>query len=255
MCLVLFSWRTTPGHRLLLAGNRDEVYARPSTGLGWWPGYQVLAGRDLEAGGSWMAVTRNGRFALVTNVRDPGQPRPTAALSRGLLVAAFCSSPLSPAQFAEALTDSGARYAAFNLLLSDGDTLVCHSNRYGTQEVGPGIHGLSNASLDEPWPKVRNGTDALGAAHGMDDDALLRMLADETPAADAALPDTGVGIEWERRLSSLFIRSDSYGTRASSVLRMREDDGISFTERGFTSDGRATMTHTERFTIEAGIRA
>jgi uncharacterized protein with NRDE domain len=254
MCLVVFAWRHAPGHRLLLMGNRDEFLARPTASMGWWPGGTLLAGRDLEAGGTWMALTRSGRFALVTNVRDPAQPKPTHTISRGLLVAAFCGSDLDPQGFARTLTDSDDHYAGYNLLMTDGDTMVCHSNRYGTHPIEPGIHGLSNAAIDGPWPKVSRGIALLDAALDADDDRLLDSLSDDQPAADGTLPDTGVGIEWERRLSSLFVRAGDYGTRATSVVRITDDHRCSYAERAFDHQGQVTGTHAERFDILHAVR-
>ena len=249
MCVVLFAWRHAPGHRLLLMGNRDEFHARPTADMGWWPGAAMLAGRDREAGGTWMAVTRSGRFALVTNVRGRQRPAPGHAISRGLLVAAFCGSDLDPQRFAAALADSDDRYAGYNLLITDGDTLVCHSNRYRTVVVEPGIHGLSNAELDEAWPKVSRGTAWLEAAPDADDDTLLNWLADDQPVPDDELPDTGVGTELERQLSSLFVRAGDYGTRASSLVRLTDDGHCSFTERRYDETGRNLGTHTEHFAV------
>jgi uncharacterized protein with NRDE domain len=251
MCVVLLAWRHAPDHKLLLAGNRDEFHARPSAGLSWWPGASLLAGRDLEAGGTWMALTRGGRFALVTNVRgrdgDRDHPTPENPISRGLLVAAFCGSNATPETFATDLAASDAHYAGYNLLISDGETLVCHSNRYGTTQVQPGVHGLSNADLNAPWPKTSRGMAGLQSDLSADDTALFRLLADDQPAADESLPDTGVGLSWERKLSSLFVAAGDYGTRASSIVRVRNDGRCSISERRFDSAGTVSGTHTEQF--------
>lgn len=248
MCLVLFQHQPDAAHRLLLIGNRDELHQRPAAGLGWWPGGDILAGRDLLAGGSWMGVDRRGRFALVTNVREPQVETPADAPSRGALVQRFLAGEADAEGYAAELTSEDHRYAGYNLLLMDERTLICHSNRYGTLAVTPGSHGLSNAALDEPWPKVergRAGLAELGDDPGLEQRAWA-LLAEDEIADDGSLPDTGVGLEWERRLSSLFVRGERYGTRASSLLRIGAT--VRFAERRYAADGSIIGVHREGFT-------
>lgn len=229
MCLIVFDWDPERG-RLLLLGNRDEFHARPSATFGPWPEAPgVHGGRDLQAGGSWLALGPCGRFAAVTNVRDLRQGRPLPGLkSRGALVGDFVQGR-QPAEVA-ALTalDDAAAYGAFNLLLLDGAELWhVHAPKARARALPAGRYGLSNADLDTPWPKLqraRAGLDALigrGWPDRIDADTLaagLAVLEDATAAGDAELPDTGVGLDWERQLSPVFIRAPGYGTRSSLVL-------------------------------------
>ncbi|HUS24185.1 MAG TPA: NRDE family protein [Candidatus Binatia bacterium] len=237
MCLIAFHWR--PGEELLVAANRDEFHARAAAPAAFWPeAPDVFGGRDLAAGGSWMAVSRRGRFAAVTNVRRMIPPDPRAP-SRGALVADFVRGGLSAAEFAGALEDASGRYSGFNLLLHDGAELRYANNHPGfeNREVDPGVHVVSNATLDTPWPKAQRLRAAM--ERGGNDGALFAALADRVPARDAELPDSGVGREMERLLSPPFIVSPTYGTRCSTLLRLRPD-GIEFTERRFDPDGRPT---------------
>lgn len=229
MCLIVFDWDPDRG-RLLLLGNRDEFYARPSAPFGPWPEAPcVHGGRDLEAGGSWLALGPRGRFAAVTNVRDVRNGRPPpAARSRGALVSDFVQSG-DPAQVAAlAAVDARADYGACNLLLLDGAELWhVHAPKARARALPAGRYGLSNADFDTPWPKLvraRAALDALierGWPERIDADTLtegLGVLEDANPADDANLPDTGVGVDWERRLSPVFIRTPGYGTRSSLAL-------------------------------------
>lgn len=242
MCLIALRWRL-PGARLLLASNRDEFHARPTDAADWWPaegGVRLYGGRDRQSGGSWLAATADGRIAAVTNIRRM-QPSPPDAPSRGALVADFCRGQLSPLAHAEALADTASRYAGFNLLLCDGEELVYASNGDGFHctALAPGVHTLSNADLDTPWPKTERLRAALAAASAMDLDseALFAALADDRPAADEALPDTGVGLDMERRLSPPFIRGRDYGTRASTLLQLAEHGELHIEERRYGPDG------------------
>jgi len=243
MCLILFAYRAHPEYRLVLAANRDEFHDRPSAPAGFWSDApNVLAGRDLRSGGSWLGITRTGRFAAVTNYRDPREllaPRSDAP-SRGELVSSFLRGSDSPVAYLAALAGRAGAYHGFNLLVGDRESLYWFSNRAGAapRRLQPGIYGLSNHLLDTPWPKVVRGRealrDALAAAAPLDEEPLFRLLADRAAAADQELPDTGVGIERERLLSAPFIASAEYGTRASTVLLVRSDGGAHLVERTFT---------------------
>lgn len=242
MCLIALAWRAHPRYPLVLAGNRDEFHDRPSAPLGPWPDAPgIQGGRDLRAGGGWLALSTAGRLAAVTNVRQPG---PTAGLrSRGALVSDFLAGSAGAGAASEALMPQAAGYGAFNLLLYDGRDLVCAGNQPQPhwQAVTPGVHGLSNAALDTPWPKTLRLTAAMRAwlASGSDDPApLFAALADTAPPDEASLPDTGVGREYERFLATPFIRGTTYGTRASAVVCVGADGGWRFEERRFGPDGR-----------------
>jgi uncharacterized protein with NRDE domain len=240
MCLVLVVWRVHPTYPCLVAANRDEFHARPAAGAEWWPDHpQILAGRDLKAGGTWLGVTRTGRFAALTNYRDPEQRRPDAP-SRGALVTTILESGASVAEGLTYLRDVGANYDGFNLIFSDGVRLgIYESVRGSGRELGPGIYGLSNHLLDTPWPKVQNAKSRLEAALSRltDTAPLLDLLRDDRPAPDAELPRTGVSLEWERLLSSAFVRAPDYGTRCSTIIRIDARGRAYFDEWSWNSVG------------------
>ncbi|WP_223488224.1 NRDE family protein [Pseudomonas sp. A-RE-19] len=234
MCLIVFAWR--PGHAqpLIVAANRDEFYARPSLPLAQWPhAPQVYAGRDLEAGGTWLGVGANRRFAALTNIRDPLQP--PARKSRGELVAHFLSGDMSIGDYFSDVIARSPEYAGFNLLIGDANELW-HFNARETEAVmlNPGVYGLSNAGLDTPWPKVLKAKAALSEVLGdPQPQALLALLSDPQTAPLVELPDTGVGQATETLLSSVFIKSPTYGTRASTALIVQADGARHMVERSF----------------------
>jgi uncharacterized protein with NRDE domain len=249
MCLIAIAWKAHPDYQLVVAANRDEWRARPTAPADWWEGRPgLLAGRDLEAGGTWMGVTRGGRFCAVTNFRDPSGKRGTAR-SRGELVADFLSVDESPAAYCARLAARAGDYNGFNLLAGFGDSLVYFGSREGeARGVEPGIHALSNHLLDEPWPKVRRAREAMRESVGNGDEPLFAMLSDATPGHDGELPDTGVGLAWERRLSPALITGEDYGTRASTVLRIAAGGQVRFEER--TRDATGTVTDSRAFAFE-----
>jgi len=223
-----------------VAANRDEFHARPTARAAWWPDHpEILAGRDLQAGGTWLGITRTGRFAALTNYRDPEQRRMDAP-SRGALVTAMLESGASVAEGLAYLREVGAHYNGFNLIFSDGERLGIYESVLGSgRELGPGIYGLSNHLLDTPWPKVQNAKTRLEAALlGLADTApLLDLLRDDRPASDAELPRTGVSLEWERLLSSAFVRAPDYGTRCSTIIRIDAQGRAYFEEWSWNSVG------------------
>ena len=240
MCLIVFAWR--PGHPvpLVLAANRDEFYARPSLPLGHWQDAEgVHAGRDLEAGGTWLGLGPNGRFAALTNIRDPGQP--LGRRSRGDLVARFLTSQVSIDQYLDDIGSRASEYSGFNLLLGAAGRLCYFNQRERLpRDLASGVYGLSNAGLDTPWPKLLKAKAALAAQ--VDDprpEGLLALLRDPERAADGALPDTGVGLATESLLSSVFIASENYGTRASTALIVRAEGSRRIVERSFGPYGGA----------------
>jgi uncharacterized protein with NRDE domain len=244
VCLILFAWRADAHYPLVVAANRDEFYARPTAPMSYWEDApQVLAGRDLEAGGTWMGIARNGRFAAITNFRDPGRVR-SGAPSRGPLVSGFLHGSSTPRDYLERLARQGGQYNGFNLLVGDVEALWYYSNENGVpRPVAPGIHGLSNHLLDTPWPKVESGRRELGLMlhhhPGPTAHALLAMLEDRTLAPDDELPETGVGLARERALSPKFIELPEYGTRCSTALLASGDGDVSVTEKTHaTSDLR-----------------
>lgn len=238
MCLILFAANSHPDYRLALAANRDEFYSRPAAPAAFWDDApQLLAGRDLQAGGAWLGITTSGRFAAITNYREPGLFRQEAP-SRGELVSGFLLGDMSPADYLSRLKTEGSLYNGFSLIFGDSDQLLYFSNRGNLPPAIPsGIHGLSNHLLDTPWPKVSRGREALNeilkSPAPPDPEALLTLLADRAVPADNLLPDTGVGIEWERLLSTLFIKTADYGTRSSTILLIDRENRVTFLERNF----------------------
>jgi len=256
MCLILLAYQAHPRYRLIVAANRDEFFRRPTAAAGWWgEGNGILAGRDLEAGGTWLGVTRHGRFAALTNYRDPPAHQPQAP-SRGGLVTGFLAGQANPHDYLSRLQASASRYNGFNLLVADAESLVGFCNRGGgVQVLPPGVHGISNGLLDEAWPKVIRGRAALAKAVEATDepasDALFELLADRTPAAEAELPNTGVSPEWERWLSSRFISAPGYGTRSSTVLLWEYDNAVRFVERSFDEKGAVSGNVDVAFSVVA----
>lgn len=251
MCLAVIALGAHPRYPLVVAANRDEFHDRPTAAASWWDeGW--FAGRDLQAGGTWLGITRTGRVALLTNVRDPARHDPHAP-SRGNLVTRVLADAAPPAEALAAAIADGNEHNGFNLVV--GNSLEAHwgSNRAGTpRALAPGLHGLSNAALDTPWPKVVRTKAAVAAWCGMGHDnpaALFTALADRTLASDEALPATGVTLEWERLLSAPFIVSERYGTRSSTVVVIAVDGHAQFIERAFDAMGEPAGEIVERFDI------
>jgi uncharacterized protein with NRDE domain len=242
MCLVALAWRPAEPTRLVLVGHRDEFHGRATAPMDWWSAPPLLAGRDLVAGGTWLGVDRRGRFAVITNLR--GAPLPPAAPSRGTLIPRYLGGTHSAGSFVATLAAEASRYAGFSLLAGDEHELwhLSNGDPAGPRPLAPGVHALSNGPLGADWPKVRRARERL-AAHltvplaGAT--ALLALLADRAPAADAELPDTGIGLEAERRLSPPFIVDARYGTRAATALILGRDGGEAV-ERSHAADGGVT---------------
>lgn len=250
MCLILFAWKMDPNFQLVLAANRDEFYERPSAPAGFWEDApDLLAGRDLRDGGTWLGITRGGRVAALTNYRDPASLK-TGAPSRGVLVSDYLRGRETPEGYIGRIAPAVARFNGFNLLVGDIEELFCFSNRGAREALQPGIYGLSNHLLDTPWPKVTQGKRILEALLKGEKDvppeALFALLADRTRSPDDLLPDTGVGLTWERILSPLFIESPVYGTRSSTILLIGRNRSVIFIERVFNG---AADPRTVRFTF------
>lgn len=247
MCLILFAYQQNTDFKLILAANRDEYFTRETATLAFWDDApHVLAGRDLEKGGTWLGVDRSGRFAAVTNYRNANREKRNR-VSRGLLVSDYLQGTDSPWAFLEALQKNTDRYNGFNLLVGDEYSLFYFSNREKKiTQLRPGMYGLSNRLLDTPWPKVERGKRLLQTAlehNPLPTDRLLEMLSDRHIPTDDKLPDTGVGKDWERLLSPIFIASEHYGTRCSSVLLITNDNSITITERTYwVSQGHSTTS-------------
>jgi uncharacterized protein with NRDE domain len=248
MCLIAFAWHVHPRWRLVLVGNRDEFHARPTAPLAPWDEMpDVVAGRDLEAGGTWAGVAPHGRVSVITNVRDMTADH--SGLSRGLLVADYLGSNVPARSHAIELMSSAKGYRPFNLLTFDHDDAYYLGNHPNAraQRVEAGVHGLSNADFNAPWPKTQAMVEHLGTWVANDKDAnkgaepdvgsLFNLLADQGAWPDDVLPDTGVGIERERFLSSAFIVGETYGTRASTVILIDHEDRAFIAERRFGPHG------------------
>lgn len=252
MCLILFAHRAHADYPLVIAANRDEYYQRPTAKAAFWQDHpQILAGRDLECMGTWLGVTRSGRFAALTNFRDPRE-RKTDAPSRGQLVSGFLISEREPREYLEEIASLAPQYNGFNLLAGDSDGVFYISSRMDSvQQVSPGIHGLSNHLLDTPWPKVVRGKQRLQAvlAEEPSTEALLDLLHDSEPAAASELPDTGIGTEMERVLSPALIVSPQYGTRASTAVLFGRDGDVSFSERTILRGGGTGATVSLHFSL------
>ena len=240
MCLIVIAWHAHPRYACVIAANRDEFHGRPTAPAAWWPDDpNVLAGRDLAAGGTWLGITRGGRFAALTNFRGP-QPVPLHAPSRGLLVSAWLRSTEPTASALARLQRESPRYNGFNLILSDGVGLAAHQSVAGAgMALSDGIYGLSNHLLDTPWNKLLRAKEAVRSVLGGAADALalLEVLRDERETPDDQLPDTGISRELERRLSRTFIRSPEYGTRCSTIIRIGHDRQVSFDEWNWNPAG------------------
>lgn len=252
MCLIVVGWQAHPDYPLVVAANRDEFLVRPAVPAHWWTDApDLLAGRDLEAGGTWMGVSRSGRFAALTNYRDPTLHRPGAP-SRGTLVRDCLTASDDAQSRLDAVAAVSAGYAAFNLLVSDGKRLGIHESTTGVvRMLEPGVYGLSNHVLDTPWPKVRlaRARFAAGLAQLPAHDAFLSLLRDDTPAPDHHLPETGVSAEWERWLSPAFIRAPGYGTRCSTLIAVHRDGGVIFREWTWDAEGRLASEAIHRFAV------
>jgi uncharacterized protein with NRDE domain len=246
MCTLLFSLNQQPGYRFVIAANRDEFFARRTQRAHAWEanGATIIGGRDLEAGGTWLGITRNGRFAAVTNYRDPADLDRTRR-SRGALTLEFLTGTQTPEAYLASIANEAQAYNAFNLLVGDfsngAPQLLYYSNRNhaqaGAVQLSPGVYGLSNHLLDTPWPKVVAGKQAFSeyltrTPYPITDD-LLQLLHNTREAPDDALPNTGVPLEWERRLSALHIASENYGTCVATVLTVAQNGAIHFAERAY----------------------
>lgn len=246
VCLIAFAWQVHPAYPLIVAGNRDEFFARPTAPADWWADGRTVAGRDLKAGGTWMGLSRDGRFAALTNVRDPSSVQPEAP-SRGALVGRFLDDDRPAETVLDDIASDAHRYNGFNLLAMQWSTDpdrrgMWIASQATVERVDPGLHGLSNARLDTPWPKVdaaiAAARESVSAATSADDliERLFAMLADRAIAPDERLPRTGVTLPVERALSAAFIRMPGYGTRASTVVLVDRDGDATFVERSCEPD-------------------
>jgi uncharacterized protein with NRDE domain len=245
MCLIAVAFAASPRYRLLVAANRDESHQRPTRAAHWWEEQAVFGGRDLVAGGSWLAVNASGHLAAVTNFREapPAAPR----RSRGLLVSDYLAGSEPIELFVERVAEEGAGYAAFNLVLCDGNALHYASNRAGSRRLGPGVYALSNARFGTDWPKVRWAESAMREflESGRPIEVLLDLLAERhvEQALSAAHPS--------RFAATPFIVGEDYGTRSTTVVSLENSGEAAFLERRFDSDGRPTGETRQRFLVSS----
>ena len=245
MCLIFLSVQNHPRYKLIIVANRDEFYQRRTSAAQWWQDQpDILGGRDLEAGGTWMGVSRVGKIALVTNYRDLKNIRPNAP-SRGHLVSDFLENKNDPEVYVREIERKAGLYNGFNLLTGTVDELWYISNyKKGYSRLQPGLHGLSNHLLDTPWPKVVRGKEKMKTAMLKDvivPSELMDILYDDVLAKDDQLPDTGIGLDRERALSSMFIKTPGYGTRCSTVILVDQKNHLLFSERIYNT---STFQHT-----------
>ncbi|WP_100011296.1 NRDE family protein [Lentibacillus sediminis] len=237
MCLINFHINNHPRYKLIIAANRDEFYQRPTDPAHFWEDHPaILAGRDLLQMGTWLGITKQGQFAALTNFRDPEMQDGT--YSRGKIITDYLTSSLVPEDFLHNLQRDRKEFAGFNVLLGSPDQLFHYNNVYNeVTELSPGTHGLSNDTMNTPWPKVvkgkKNLRDYVMENECIDPDRLFDIVTDAEEAAENELPDTGVGAELERKLSPLFIQTPEYGTRSSTVLLVDHQDNITFVERTY----------------------
>lgn len=260
MCLFFCAFEFHPKYRLIIAANRDEFYDRPSQRASFWPeAPELLAGKDLQGGGTWFGITRSGRFAAITNYRDP-RSHLNDSPSRGLLLTDYLLGSADPEGYLERVSRKGAAYNGFNLIAGTTRELYYTSNRKGgIIALTPGLYGLSNHLLDTPWPKVARGKEAFGnlLSQGGDPDpeALFDILSDRSIVEDRLLPETGIGLDWERILSARFIVSPVYGTRSSTLLYVDRQDRVTFVERNFNSASGPGETARFEFSVTRGDAA
>ncbi len=253
MCLLLVSYKTHPKYKMIIAANRDEFYNRPASSADFWSDEPaILAGRDLKAGGTWLGITRKGRFAAITNYRDPKSMK-TNAPSRGELVINFLTGNNSLSEFSKELLSSSDLYNGYNLLYADKESIRYFSNQTKKQLVlSPGIYGLSNHLLDTPWPKVEKSKKSFKNILNKEfisTENLFDILSDSSIPSDELLPDTGLGLEIERAVSPIFVKTPQYGTRSSTAILIDYDDNVIFTEKSLNDDLKEWSTKSFQFKL------
>ena len=252
MCLIFISLQQHPTYKLIVAGNRDEFYNRPTVPAQYWKDHpNILAGRDLEAGGTWMGMTATGKLAMLTNYRDPQHIDPKAP-SRGDLVSDYLKGNDLPGKYLEKLANNGKRYNGYNLLVGDTDELWYYSNyAEGIRKLEPGFYGISNHLLETPWPKVVRGKQKLRPLlenPALKVDEIFNSLYDDAVAPTEQLPATGLTLDRERALSSMFIKSGNYGSRCSTIVLADRSGEVLFSERSYDTTTFAYETASYRFT-------
>lgn len=241
MCLITFAYNAHPKYKLIVAANRDEFYERPTRRAKSWKDEllpEIIAGKDLEAGGTWMGISKKGDWGALTNYRDPSNIN-KAATSRGELVLNYLKGKLTPEEYLKLISPKSDQYNGFNILLGDKESLYHFSNHtLQVTKIKPGIHGVSNAVLNTPWPKLdqaKRDLEAVIKNPDFEKDSLFTLLKKDNKPSEHLLPKTGIPLEWEKAISSVFIKTESYGTRCSTVLLIDKEDNMEFTERRFNT--------------------
>ena len=258
MCLIIFAYQKSPQFPLVVAANRDEFFTRPTAQADFWQdektNQQILSGRDLQAGGTWLGVTQEGRFAAVTNIRDPSQTE-CKSRSRGDLTRQFLAGNQTPERYCQALADDYDQFAGYNLLVGDKDSLFYVNNQEEkVWQLEPGVYGLSNGLLNSPWPKITQGRKnlqtLLATPERLTTDNLISLMADRSQAAVNQLPETGISIELERKLSSAFITNPErkYGTLCSTAVILEQSGQMRFSEQNFEATGAKIQGHSYHLT-------
>jgi uncharacterized protein with NRDE domain len=247
MCLLFFSYQKTPGYKLVLAANRDEFLCRPTAPLDFIDQEKtILAGRDLQGGGTWLGITAQLKIAAITNYREPAKNNAEAP-SRGEILLKYLTGQKDACHYVHSLAENGDRYNGFNLIIGDTENLYYYSNKsVGPRLLMPGFYGLSNHLLDVPWPKVVRGKNLLYPSmvdtDSLDPMQLFSILEDSRKPTDNELPDTGVGLEWERLLSTIFIDGKTYGTRSSAIITVSDSGDVQFIEKSIKRSSSKDIT-------------
>lgn len=254
MCLITFAYKNHPKYNLILAGNRDEFYGRPTRKAQFWTDEnhpEILAGKDLKGGGTWLGVHKDGRWGALTNYRDPSIIKEDPP-SRGELVLGYLKSDKSGMDYLQDITKKADEYNGFNLLLWDSKGFYHYSNQNKkVTNISDGVHGISNALLDTPWPKVTAANRKLEkiiSREEINKEKLFQLLADDTKASEDELPVTGIPRDLEKAVSSIFIKTENYGSRCSTVLLIDKEGNIDFTERSF-EPGSTTLKKEQHFNL------
>lgn len=256
MCLIVFAYKEHPEFDFIFAANRDEFYKRPTRPARFWEEEpHILAGKDLKAGGTWMGITKSGYFASLTNYRDPDMQKEDPP-SRGHLVLDYLKQESDPKEYLKEIDTRAEQYDGFNIIVGFMNRLMYYSNREQTlYDIEPGVHGLSNHLLDTPWPKVQKAKSdlqkMLDEREEVDKESLFDLLKYDQPAPDEELPDTGIPQELERAVSPIFIKTDDYGTRSSTLLLIDKKGRVTFEERRFKA-GTQEMEEVNRYSFSIG---
>ena len=253
MCLLLISYKSHPAYNLIIAANRDEFYNRLALSANYWEeDRNILAGKDLLAGGTWLGITKNGRFAAITNYRDMSQTD-SFTTTRGNLTKEFLSSEISPELYGDKISGNAAEYNGYNLIFGDARALFYFSNRSGNLiKLTPGIYGLSNHLLDTPWPKVRKSKTSFKKIlneENISEEELFKILSDTSVPSDESLPDTGLSLDIERAVSPIFVETPLYGTRSSTVIFWNKRDEIKFIEKSLDVPSKKWISSEYNFKI------